>query len=248
MKRSRSQKLLAVWGSPGSGKTTLAAKLAWHYEKEGFRTALVFCDWSTPMLPCMREEGELSEQHSLGSIFAARRIVPALVEANACQVKGAEQLGLYGLLKGEYETLYPPVSKRQAEEFLGVLKEQYDVAVLDLTSEVHEQVLTETGLRKADEVVRLLGCELKSLSFYKSQLAYLHEETIEDRYFYRVISDVKDQMLAKAMYQKAAFQLQHTEELVKQWERGDLFGELEEKQSRGYLEGLRALAEELISE
>ncbi len=248
MKRARKQKLLAIWGSPGSGKTTLAAKLAWQYGREGLRTALVFCDWSTPMLPCVREEGELLEQHSLGSIFAARRIVPALVEANASQIKGAEQLRLYGLLKGEYETLYPPVSERQAEEFLEVLKEQYDVAVLDLTSEVHGQVLTKIGLRKADEVVRLLGCELKSLSFYKSQLAYLHEEAIEDRYFYRVISDVKDKVLAKEMYQKAAFQLQHTEELAKQWERGELFGELEEKQSRGYLEGLRALAEELVSE
>ena len=118
MKRARKQKLLAIWGSPGSGKTTLAAKLAWQYGREGLRTALVFCDWSTPMLPCVREEGELLEQHSLGSIFAARRIVPALVEANASQIKGAEQLRLYGLLKGEYETLYPPVSERQAEEFL----------------------------------------------------------------------------------------------------------------------------------
>ena len=50
------------------------------------------------------------------------------------------------------------------------------------------------------------------------------------------------------MYQKAAFHLAHTEEIVKQWRAGDLLRELEEKQSREYLEGLRALAEELVSE
>lgn len=248
MNKQRTKKLLAVWGSPGAGKTTLSAKLAWHYGKEGRRTALVFCDWNTPMLPCVQEEASFLKQHSLGSVFAAKRIVPALVEANACQIKGTDCLRLYGLLKGEYETLYPPVLERQAEEFLEALKEQYEVTVLDLTSEVHHHLLTKTALKRADEVVRLLSCELKSLSFYKSQLAYLEESQIGARYFYRVISDVRDQALANEMYQKAAFHLAHTEEIVKQWRAGDLLRELEEKQSREYLEGLRALAEELVSE
>lgn len=96
--------------------------------------------------------------------------------------------------------------------------------------------------------MRLLSCELKSLSFYKSQLAYLEESQIGERYFYRVISDVRDKALANEMYQKAAFHLAYTEEIVKQWRAGDLLRELEEKQSREYLEGLRALAEELVSE
>ena len=82
MKKQRTKKLLAVWGSPGAGKTTLSAKLAWHYGQEGRRTALVFCDWNTPMLPCVQEEASFLKQYSLGSVFAAKRIVPTLVEAN----------------------------------------------------------------------------------------------------------------------------------------------------------------------
>lgn len=45
---------------------------------------------------------------------------------------------------------------------------------------------------------------------------------------------------------KAAFELAHSEEIEKQWQRGDLLRPLEEKQSRAYEDGLRALAGDLI--
>lgn len=242
----RERKTIAIWGSPGVGKTTTAIKLAWHYQAEGLRTALVFADGLAPMLPCVAEAGEFTEQHSLGSIFAAKRILPALAEANGCHLKGLERLCLYGFQKGEAEEAYPPVSERQAQELLDALKVQFDVAVLDLTSEIAHHPLTSCALRWADETVRLLGCSLKSLSFYKSQQTVLERRGIDSCYFYRVLSDVKDEALARSLYGKAAFELAHSEEIEKQWQRGDLLRPLEEKQSRAYEDGLRALAGDLI--
>lgn len=242
----RERKTIAIWGSPGVGKTTTAIKLAWHYQAEGLRTALVFTDGLTPMLPCVAEAEAFTAQHSLGSIFAAKRILPALVEANGCRLKGLERLCLYGFQKGESEEAYPPVSERQAEELLEALKVQFDVAVLDLTSEIARHPLTSCALREADETVRLLGCSLKSLSFYKSQQTVLERAGIDPRYFYRVLSDVKDEALARSLYGKTTFKLAHSEELEKQWKRGDLLRPLEEKQSRAYEDGLRALAGDLI--
>ena len=230
----RERKTIAIWGSPGVGKTTTAIKLAWYYQAEGLRTALVFTDGLAPMLPCVAEAGEFTEQHSLGSIFAAKRILPALVEANGCRLKGLEEG-------------YPPVSERQAEELLEALKVQFDVAVLDLTSEIARRPLTSCALRWADETVRLLGCSLKSLSFYKSQQAILDRAGIDPRRFYRVLSDVRDEALARSLYGKTTFELAHSEEIEKQWKRGDLLRPLEEKQSRAYVDGLRVLASELFS-
>lgn len=243
----RERKTIAIWGSPGVGKTTTAIKLAWYYQAEGLRTALVFTDGLAPMLPCVAEAGEFTEQHSLGSIFAAKRILPALVEANGCRLKGLERLCLYGFQKGESEEGYPPVSERQAEELLEALKVQFDVAVLDLTSEIARRPLTSCALRWADETVRLLGCSLKSLSFYKSQQAILDRAGIDPRRFYRVLSDVRDEALARSLYGKTTFELAHSEEIEKQWKRGDLLRPLEEKQSRAYVDGLRVLASELFS-
>ncbi len=245
--RERERKTIAIWGSPGVGKTTTAIKLAWHYQEMGLRTALVFADGLAPMLPCVAEAGEFIEQHSLGSIFAAKRILPSLVEANGCRLKGLEGLCLYGFQKGESAEGYPPVSERQAEELLEAFQVQFDVTVLDLTSEITRHPLTTCALRKADETVRLLGCSLKSLSFYKSQQVVLERAGIDPRHFYRVLSDVKDEALARSLYRKTTFQLAHSEEIEKQWKRGDLLRPLEEKQSRAYVDALMVLASELFS-
>mgnify|MGYP002239801717 CR=1 FL=1 len=45
--------MLAVWGSPGSGKTTVAVKLAARLALQKRDVALLLCDMNTPMLPCI---------------------------------------------------------------------------------------------------------------------------------------------------------------------------------------------------
>ena len=45
--------VLAVWGSPGSGKTTTAVKLAKYLADRKKNVILVLCDMTAPMLPCI---------------------------------------------------------------------------------------------------------------------------------------------------------------------------------------------------
>ena len=46
--------VLAVWGSPGSGKTTVAVKLAKYLAGKKKNVILLLCDMTAPMLPCRR--------------------------------------------------------------------------------------------------------------------------------------------------------------------------------------------------
>ena len=66
--------MLAVWGSPGSGKTTTAVKLAARLAMQKKDVALLLCDMNTPMLPCICPPGDLEEEHSLGSVLAATHV------------------------------------------------------------------------------------------------------------------------------------------------------------------------------
>ena len=245
--RKQGNQLFAVWGSLGAGKTVTAAKLAWQYAAWGKDVALVFCDVQSPTLSCLTGEDALSEQHSLGSIFAAKHIIPSLVEANQCQLKQVPKLHLYSFLKGEHQTDYPPVSRRQAEELLQALCLLYPIVILDCSSDLYGNLLTMTGLLTADEIVQLMSCELKSISYYASQMPYLEKQKEKNRRVYRVLSNVKDEALAGKLYRQTAFALPYTAELEKQVLVGDLFQDLKLKQSRAYVEELKQLAEELES-
>lgn len=66
--------VLAVWGSPGSGKTVTAVKLAKALADKKRNVALVLCDMTAPMLPCICPGSELECERSLGTILAAARI------------------------------------------------------------------------------------------------------------------------------------------------------------------------------
>ena len=74
--------VLAVWGSPGSGKTTVAVKLAKYLAGKKKNVILLLCDMTAPMLPCICPPGELECEHSLGSVLAAVRVSESLVKHN----------------------------------------------------------------------------------------------------------------------------------------------------------------------
>ena len=51
MEPEKGNQVLAVWGSPGCGKTTVAVKLAAYLAQQKKDVALLLCDMNTPMLP-----------------------------------------------------------------------------------------------------------------------------------------------------------------------------------------------------
>ena len=66
--------ILAVWGSPGSGKTVTAVKIAKHLASQKKNVILLLCDMTAPMLPCICPPSDLECDRSLGSVFAAQHI------------------------------------------------------------------------------------------------------------------------------------------------------------------------------
>ena len=95
--------VLAVWGSPGSGKTVTAVKIAKHLTAQKKNVALLLCDMTAPMMPCICPPSELECDRSLGSIFAAQRISVNLIKHNLTTHKRIPYLTMLGLRKGENE-------------------------------------------------------------------------------------------------------------------------------------------------
>ena len=78
--------ILAVWGSPGCGKTVTAVKIAKHLAAQKKNTVLLLCDMTAPMMPCICPPSELEVDKSLGSIFAAQHISVNLIKHNLTMV------------------------------------------------------------------------------------------------------------------------------------------------------------------
>ena len=90
--------VLAVWGSPGSGKTITAVKLAKMLAEKKKNVALVMCDMTAPMLPCICPPSDLECERSLGGILAVPRISDTLIKNNCITHKRLSYLTILGMV------------------------------------------------------------------------------------------------------------------------------------------------------
>ena len=67
---NKQKQMLAVWGSPGAGKTVVAVKLALELSKRKKNVVLVFTDVTAPTLPAVVSEKKLPDV-SAGELLAA---------------------------------------------------------------------------------------------------------------------------------------------------------------------------------
>lgn len=241
--------MLAVWGSPGSGKTTVAVKLAARLAMQKRDVALLLCDMNTPMLPCICPPGELEEEHSLGSILAATHVSESLVRHNCITHKRFRHLTLLGMRKGENEYTYPPYERTQAEELLQCLRGIAPYIIIDCGSYIANDILSAIALMESDAVLRLVNCDLKSISYLSSQLPLLRESKWDADKQYKVASNVRANEASGHIEQvlgSVALQIPHSEEVFAQVLEGNLFTELSMKDSRGFRKSIEAITKEVF--
>ncbi|MCQ4862673.1 ParA family protein [Pseudoflavonifractor phocaeensis] len=241
--------MLAVWGSPGSGKTTTAVKLAQTLSDAGHNTLLLFCDATTPMLPCVIPPTELEAPRSLRSILAATAATGPLVRNNCNTLKHHSRLTVVGLLKGENDYSFPLYSEEQARGILACLREVAPFVVVDCSSNISNDVLSAAALMDADAVLRLSGCDLKAVSYFSSQLPYMADARWRLDEHYKALSDLRPQHAAdqvSAALGGTAFTLPHSEELWEQFLAGDLLPPLALKDSRPYRQALKSILKEVF--
>ena len=167
--------MLAVWGSPGSGKTVTAVKIAKMLSAKKKNVILLLCDMTAPMLPCICSPDELEGERSLGNILAAARIGENLIKHNLVTLKRSNYLTVLGLLKGENEYSIPPFTEKQAIELLDGLRQIAPYVIVDCGSYIANDILSAVALMEADSVLRLANCDLKSISYFSSQLPLLKD-------------------------------------------------------------------------
>lgn len=242
--------VLAVWGSPGSGKTTTAVKLAKHLAEKKQNVVLLLCDSTTPMIPCICPPGELEGDHSLGSILVANQITEMLVKTNCNTHKRMGHLAVIGLRKGENEHCYPPVTPALIQQLIETLRDMTSFVVIDCSSYIYFDELSTVSILEADAVLRLMNCDLKSVSYLSSQQEYLKMGGFDFEKLYKAVSNVKSNEASEHMEQvlgSAVFSIPHSPEMEAQVLAGNLFADLSLKDSRGFRKEIEKISKEVFN-
>ena len=99
-------KLVAVWGSPNSGKTTFAVKLASAIYSEYNSTVMLVCpDMETPTLPVLFPNAKRDDLSSIGAALAKTEVTKDDVIRQTVSIKGMQNFGVVGFKDGENKNL-----------------------------------------------------------------------------------------------------------------------------------------------
>ena len=151
--------------------------------------------------------------------------------------------------KGENEYTYPPYERTQAEELLQCLRGIAPYIIIDCGSYIANDILSAIALMESDVVLRLVNCDLKSISYLSSQLPLLRESKWDADKQYKIASNVRANEASGHIEQvlgSVAFQIPHSEEVFAQVLEGNLFTELSMKDSRGFRKSIEAITKEVF--
>lgn len=229
--------VLAVWGSPSCGKTTVAVKLADYLARKRKNVLLILADMTAPPLPCICPASDLEGERSLGSILAATHVTDNLIKKNCMFYRKNDYLSMIGMLKGENVFTYPPYDQTQATELIEQARAVAPYVIIDCGSTIASDILSAVALMEADTVLRLVNCDLKSISYLSSQLPLLRDNKWDADKQLKVASNVKHQEASSHIEQllgAVSFQIPHSSELETQYLEGELLKELGLKESRAF--------------
>ena len=241
--------MLAVWGSPGSGKTITAVKIAKMLSARKKNVILLLCDMAAPMLPCICPADALESNGSLAGVLAAARISENLIKHNLVTFKRNSCLAVLGLLERQNEYSTPPFTQKQVVELLDGLRQIAPYVIVDCGSYIANDILSAVALMEADSVLRLANADLKSISYLSSQLPLLRDAKWDTDKQYKTASNVKSQQAGDHMSQAlgtVAFTLPHSAELEGQYLAGNLLADLSMKDSRVFRKEIEKIAREVF--
>ena len=245
----RDNQVLAVWGSPSSGKTIMSVKLARYIASQKKNVILVLADMSAPPLPYVCPPSDLEAETSLGNILGAAHVDENLIKQNAILHKKNEYLTMLAMLKGENAFSYAPYTETQARELIDELRKMCDYIIIDCTSSITNDVLSAVSLIESDAVLRLVSCDLKSISYLNSQLPLLLDNKFNANKQYKAVSNISSFQADENIEQVVggvSFKIPHSDEVYKQFLAGNLFGGLTEKDSKDFRRAVSKIANEVF--
>ena len=182
------KQILAVWGSPNSGKTTVSVKLAAELAKQKKNVVIVHCDMIAPPIPTLLKDKK--DMMSIGTVLSASSLTQELIYKNLVPYDKNQYIALLGYKSGDNVYTYAEYTKERAVDMLVLLRHIADYVIVDCSSAIHDSVLSTAALEVSDAVLRLCSCDLKSISYYSSYLPLISDRRFHAEQHIKVLTNL----------------------------------------------------------
>lgn len=162
-------KMIAVWGSPNSGKTTTSIQLALALAEQTGRSVLtLFTDDTTPVLPVIFPANNTLSSTSFGKVLALAEPTNEDILRYTCSDKNSKNCFYLGYGEGENTFSYAVASEEKYEKILKKIQALFDFVIVDCTSVPNR--LSKVAMSMAGMIFKLKTPDFKSMNFFASQL------------------------------------------------------------------------------
>ena len=236
-------KIIAIWGSPNSGKTSFAVKLALNIYNHYSATVLALhTDTITPTLPVLFPNHKAEDLFSIGTALSKTAITQTELLKSIVSIKGKGNLGFLGFKDGENKYTYPRFDEMKAILLLTLMRSISDYVIVDCTSDP-DNILTMAAISQADVVIRFATPDLKSMSFYSSQLSLFVDPKYHlDEHIQGLLMQDCDLFLpldeAKVHFKDVRFVLPYCREVKQQMLDGKLLDGVSNKKYNAVIHGI----------
>lgn len=241
--------VLAVMGSPGSGKTTTAVKLAFSLAAQKKNVILVFCDPFTPVIPAILPADTVHDT-SLGSLLTAPGLTQTQI-LNACvPIKESEYISLLGYRGGESLTHYPKITRDKVVEFFVMLRHLADYIIIDCVSVFEADPTSIIAIEMSDAVLKIGTANLKGISYFQTHSPMLADSRFRKETHKTVIGNLKvgqDWEAVSGQYGGVEYILPYVTELEQQDNELSLFCSLIQPESDAYRKAISSILQEIFS-
>lgn len=237
--------MLAIVGSPGSGKTTIAVKLSAEIAGKRKNVIVVCSDPFVPSIPFLLPM-DTEQEMSLGALLTAPSLTQEKILKACVPVPDSEYVSLLGYKMGENLMSYPKVTRERAIEFLVCLRHLADYVILDCTSVFEADVFSILAMETADRVLRVGTSNLRGISYYQSHAGMFEGRSDTGKYL-SAIGNFKagqEWEAAAGQYGGAAFVFPYVTELEKQYDEARLWDAMASKEAGPFRTEVRKLMAE----
>lgn len=162
-------KLIAFYGSPGSGKTSIALKTAMetYIQTKDEVIAFLSPDMTVPSIALLFPNYAPDEVVSLSEIFDNTAITNESLLENGVTVKNMKDFFALGFKAGENRFSFPTPTPEKINSLFSALSDVAGYIFVDCTND-ETDAISQNALAIADAVVRIITPDLKGMAWYSS--------------------------------------------------------------------------------